>query len=97
METQIEMTKWQCHKKVWALQIKEVSHNENPDKTGISGTSSYGATLSFVDERYAPIKVNADYVNKHKPQDGGYYVVYEGGYQSFSPKDAFESGYSEIK
>ena len=36
------------------------------------------------------------YVSKHQPKVGGYYVVYEGGYKSWSPPDAFEGGYTKI-
>lgn len=35
-----------------------------------------------------------EWVNHHKPQVGGYYVVYEDGYTSYSPAEAFEKGYS---
>lgn len=91
-----EMPRYQCHKKVWALKIKEVTHNENPDTTGASGASSYGAVL-VVQDGYAPISVSAEYVNKHNPQAGGYYVVYEDGYRSFSPAEPFEDGYSRFR
>jgi hypothetical protein len=33
---------------------------------------------------------------KHKPEVGGYYVVYKDGYRSFSPAEAFETGYEKI-
>lgn len=33
---------------------------------------------------------------KHKPVAGGYFVVYEDGYESFSPAKAFEEGYTRI-
>lgn len=44
------------------------------------------------------IKVNVrdEYFSKHKPQVGGYYVKYEDGYESYSPAQAFESGYTRI-
>jgi hypothetical protein len=48
------------------------------------------------DEGYAPFKVDSAYMSKHKPVEGGYFVVYEDGYKSFSPAEAFESGYSRI-
>ena len=37
-----------------------------------------------------------EYVAKHKLEVGGYYVVYEDGYKSFSPASAFESGYTPL-
>lgn len=58
---------------------------------------STGASLIPVDERYGPIKVDAAYLRKHEPKVGGYYVVYEDGYKSFSPAEAFESGYSKVE
>jgi len=39
-------------------------------------------------------RVSAEYLAKHKPTSGGYYVVYKDGYESFSPAQAFEEGYT---
>ncbi len=44
-----------------------------------------------------PIDVSGAWMAKHEPQVGGYYVVYEDGYTSFSPADAFEKGYTKIE
>ena len=38
-----------------------------------------------------------EWLDKHNPEVGGYYVVYEDGYKSFSPAKAFEEGYTLIK
>jgi hypothetical protein len=54
------------------------------------------ATITPEEDRYAPFKVDANYVHKHKPEAGGYYVVYADGYKSFSPAKAFEDGYSLV-
>ena len=85
----MEMPKYQCHKKVWALKIKsvDVANESRPSGTSI---------LTFENQAYAPKEVSHDFQAKHKPQAGGYYVVYEDGYQSFSPAEAFESGYTLI-
>ena len=80
-----ELPKYTSHKTVWALKIASVS------------ARSDGALLSFEDGRYAPIVVDEAYVNKHAPKAGGYYVVYEDGYQSWSPQEAFESGYTSAE
>lgn len=53
-----------------------------------------GNKLNFGDSY---INVDDAYLEKHKPVVGGYYVVYDGGYQSFSPEKAFEGGYTQIK
>ena len=85
-DTQVQMPKYSCNKKVWALQIKAVD---------ILTIDMEGA-LSFFDEGYSDIHVSSDYMNKHKPVAGGYYVVYGDGYKSFSPAKAFEEGYQLI-
>lgn len=75
-DVQRELPKYQSHKQVWGLKIKSID----------------GQTITPHEEGYAPFGVSAEYLEKHKPEAGGYYVVYEGGYKSFSPADAFESG-----
>jgi hypothetical protein len=40
--------------------------------------------------------VSGEFMSKHKPVAGGYFVVYEDGYESFSPAQAFEEGYTLI-
>lgn len=42
------------------------------------------------------VQVSGDYMMKHQPEVGGYYVFYPDGYESFSPAEAFESGYTEL-
>lgn len=76
-----EMPKYKCHKEVRALKIADVDGNK----------------ITPADEGYAPFEVDDNYIARHKPQVGGYYVVYEDGYASFSPASAFESGYTLIE
>lgn len=87
METECaaEMPKYISHKTVWALKIKEVQP-VNADETG--------AYLDVEEDGYARIRVDADFMSKHSPEAGGYYVVYKDGYKSFSPAEAFEGGYT---
>lgn len=86
------MHKYKCHKIVEAMKIA------NP----VVGIDSGSATL----HEYSPandnrhpsvVTVSAEFMNKHKPEAGGYFVIYEDGYQSFSPAEAFESGYLPIE
>lgn len=42
------------------------------------------------------VQPTREWLDKHKPEVGGYYVVYEDGYASYSPAKAFESGYSKF-
>lgn len=48
------------------------------------------------DEGYAPFEVSPEYIGKHSPVTGGYYVVYADGYISYSPAKAFEEGYTRL-
>lgn len=87
MTVQREMPRYQCYKRVWALKIKNITEGKSNDEF---------AYIHFENVGYAPILVNSEWYFKHKPQSSGYYVVYEDGYRSFSPANAFESGYSLI-
>jgi len=55
-----------------------------------------GSIIVPEDERFAPFNVEAEYRRKHNPRPGGWFVLYEDGYQSFSPAEAFEQGYTLI-
>ncbi len=95
MNTSAEMPQYQSHKKVWALKIKAIEFDI--DAARAEGRETDGtATITPVEEGYAHFKVSADFVRRHQPHTGGYFVVYPDGYQSFSPADAFESGYTRI-
>jgi hypothetical protein len=86
-----EMPKYRSHKTVWALKIASVVDPTNP------GDETDGSrVLTFEDSEYAPMRVAHAFVRKHDPKAGGYYVVYEDGYASWSPAEAFESGYTRI-
>lgn len=89
------MPKYRCHKEVWALKVKAIEFDA--DKANEEGRETDGsAMITPAEEGYAPFRVGHDYVYKHKPTVGGYYVVYADGYKSFSPAEAFEGGYSRI-
>ena len=86
-----EMPKYVCHKEVWALKIAAIVRDDEGDPNAETDGS---ATITPADSGYLPFKVDAAYMRKHDPQIGGYYVVYKDGYQSFSPAQAFEEGYT---
>lgn len=88
-----ELPKYKCHKEVWALKIAtiEINNAGNPD-----AETDGSAIITPIEAGYGPFKVAADYMRKHKPVVGGYYVKYKDGYASFSPADAFEDGYTKI-
>ncbi len=88
----IEMPKFNCHKQVWALKLLSVTL-DGPTGRDQEDDGNV-ATLSFHDSRFPPVRADSKYIGKHSPVAGGYYVVYKDGYKSFSPAEAFESGYS---
>ena len=90
-----EMPRYRCHKEVWALKIASVVRNSVLAQ--LSGDEADGSALIVPsDGGYGEFRVPAEYVRKHNPQAGGYYVVYKDGYASFSPAEAFEEGYARI-
>jgi hypothetical protein len=76
---------YQCHKKVRALKIKKMEPTD------------YGEIITPKNHNYDPFFVSSAYVKKHAPQAGGYFVLYDDGYEAFSPAKAFEEGYSLIE
>ena len=90
-----EMPRYKCHKEVWALKIAEIVFDS--DVASKEGRETDGtAMITPVEKGFSPFKVDAEYVRKHHPQVGGYFVVYKDGYKSFSPAVAFEDGYSLV-
>jgi hypothetical protein len=83
-----ELPKYQSHKKVWALKIKDI--------IDLNNATDGSRMIVPEDDGYAPFAVSGDYMTKHEPQIGGYYVQYKDGYQSYSPAQAFEEGYSRV-
>jgi len=87
METQAELPVYQCHKRVWALKIKGIIQERRIDGD---------CWIIPENEKYGHIKVSHEYMAKHNPQAGGYYIVYKDGYKSYSPAEAFEGGYTLV-
>jgi len=54
--------------------------------------------LTPTDKLYTPfVPKDRKYFERCSVQAGGYYVVYKDGYESFSPAEAFEEGYTLIE
>lgn len=78
------LPQWQSHKRVRADKIQRISYD---DPTGV-------VTLYFDGD--AKVHVSHQWQIKHHPQVGGYFVMYDDGYSSYSPPGPFESGYTRI-
>jgi hypothetical protein len=79
-DAQMEMPRYKCHKEVHALKIADIRLDD----------------ILIVEAPYSAVRVSREWMEKHEPKVGGYYVVYEDGYASFSPAQAFENGYARI-
>lgn len=78
----MELPQYRCHKVVGALQIANVGDD---------------GAVSFVDERYRPVVCDEKMFARFRPSRGDFFVVYEDGYRSFSPRQAFLDGYTIIE
>ena len=80
-----ELPRYRSHKEVWALKIDSITPLDDGS-----------ATIVPLDHTYEPMSVSEEYMRKHQPRVGGYWVLYADGYQSWSPAEAFEEGYTKV-
>lgn len=83
----VQLPRYRCHKEVWAFKIGAINPTNNIKS----------ACLLSENKNFAPIFVDESYISKHNPQVGGYYVRYKDGYESWSPAEAFEQGYTLVE
>lgn len=79
---------YQSHKVVGAFQIAAILKVNN-------GVAEVYA-LKDESENYS-VYVSKTWLDKHNPQIGGYFVMYDDSYQSYSPAKAFEAGYTPYR
>lgn len=77
-----DIPQFTCHKEVRAIKIE-----------GVGARRIDGATLILngIDE---PLHLTPAELDRLRPQESGYLVIYNDGYISWSPADAFEAGYT---
>lgn len=76
--------RWQCHKVVWAFKIERIEDRE-------------GLECVLVGSDDIRVAVSNAWVMRFRPEVGGYFVAYQDSYRSYSPKEAFEAGYTLIE
>lgn len=81
-----KLLNYQCHKVVRAAKIDKITRY--PD-----GSASLYVTIRGGGHC---IPTTQAWLNSRKADAGGYFVVYDDGYESYSPAKAFEDGYSEL-
>jgi len=83
----VELPLYQCHKKVRAAKITEIESHESDGR---------GSHTMIFGEISGSKFLTDDWAARFKPEVGGYYVVRDDGYTSFSPAEAFEEAFSLI-
>ena len=81
------LPRYKSHKVVEALRIENILESVKETATWY---------LEPVGNNLDPVPVSDTYVKKHAPKPGGYYVRYPDGYESWSPAEAFEDGYTLV-
>lgn len=81
MEQKQDLPLYKCHKTVQASRILQVRRD----------------AWELVLEAPIVYVVGPEWLAKHKPEPGGYFVRYADGYESYSPPEAFEGGYTKLE
>lgn len=81
---------YQCHKSVQAFKIDSVLPI-SPGVVRLCGVPAAGDPLKI-----PTADVSSFWFMRHRPRTGGWFVIYGDGYESFSPAEAFEKGYSVV-
>lgn len=88
-----QLPRWQSHKIVSGDKIVEIRQVDTASRTGM-----YDSGHRWVLACGVTLQVTLDLAARPGPQNplGGYYVLYENGFESWSPAEAFEKGYTRI-
>lgn len=81
------MNRYKSHKEVEAFKISSIQ------TSSVSADSDFTRLIG----NEGLVVVDKAYIDKHQPKVGGYYVRYADGYESWSPAEAFEEGYTKIE
>lgn len=83
---------WRCHKVVKAARIEAAMPNATTMQLGLvwDALDGYSTCREAID-------VDMQWCVQHKPELGGYLVVYEDGTTSYSPAEAFKTSYDRVE
>ena len=84
---------YRSHKIVQAAKILEIQGYSDGSGANLLCLADLSAETGAMIE----IGVTRAYFLKHQPKAGGYYVLYPDGYESWSPAEAFEEGYTKVE
>lgn len=80
------LPRWQSHKVVKAAKIVQVFPDDLMELDIHDPKSGLCVVVKPADKMFA----------RYRPIEGDYYVVYDDGYASISPRQAFEDGYHKL-
>lgn len=86
LDTSAHLDTYVCHKRVQAGKILFMAQDTVNDRLMLH----IGSMANI-------LPVPLEYLHRHKPEIGGYYVRYADGYASYSPAAPFEQGYTLVK
>ena len=83
---------YQSHKKVWAAKIERIDIRVPEEFADLllNGGFEVSVTDTWLGRHTPPGRTLKDLI-------GGYFVRYDGGYESWSPAEAFEVGYTLVR
>jgi hypothetical protein len=82
------LPRWKCHKEVRGAKIEEIREHGDAGATFILHRADTDELIE--------LDLNRAWIDRFKPHVGGYLVIYDDGYHSFSPGKQFEEGYRLI-
>ncbi len=82
--------KYKAHKIVSASKIKDIEIISSIDNTPVCGY------ITLMEPQGVTVRVDAAFLQKHRPDTGGYLLGYEDSYLSYSPEKTFEECYSLV-
>jgi hypothetical protein len=94
-----QMPQYKCHKVVQAAKIVGIEQARSTPSEHANDAQAFHAArlqLEFSSLTGGSVHVDEAWMEKHRPQAGGYYVLYDDGYASYSPAKAFEEGYTRL-
>lgn len=92
MQANLVLPRYKCHKEVGAFKIGVIE--QSPADKNVPGGSW---ELKASTDSFIVVTMCHEWYLKHRPIVGGYFVLYDDGYASYSTAEAFESGYTPLR
>lgn len=89
----IPLPRYKCHKEVKAFKIKSIEYRQ--EYADAEFPLAFAALIPDSQD-LLPARVEMEWIAKHTPVPGGYFVCYQDGYESYSPAAPFEEGYTRV-